>query len=194
MGTSKALTCLHEESSYNMTQVQSGRPDETEYAVYYGRYIGQIDGVDVVAVLEQQLQSALSLLREIDDRTAEFRYAPGKWTVKELIGHVIDTERVFAYRALAFARNDRTALPGFDENSWAENANYSSLPFADILLEFETVRRSTVLLFRQMDDSAWTRRGNANGKDMTTRSAAFVIAGHLQHHLEILKSRYLSIH
>jgi DinB superfamily len=175
-----------------MTKVESGKPDETEYAVYYGRYVGKIEGVDIVAVLYDQLQSTLSFLRGIDDRTADFRYAPGKWSVKEVIGHVIDAERVFAYRALAFARNESTSLPGFDENQWAAYANYSSLSMNDILTEFETVRRSTLLLFRQMDTAAWNRRGNANGNDMTTRSAAFVIAGHLQHHLEMLKSRYLN--
>ena len=175
-----------------MTKVESGKPDETEYAVYYGRYVGKIEGEDIVAVLQEQLQSALSFLRGIDDHTADFRYAPGKWSVKELIGHVIDSERVFAYRALAFARNESTPLPGFDENQWAAHANYSSFSMNDILTEFETVRRSTLFLFRQMDEAAWNRRGNANGKEMTTRSAAFIIAGHLQHHLEILKSRYLN--
>jgi len=142
-------------------------------------------------VLEQQLDSTLALLRGIDQSLADFRYEPGKWSVKEVIGHMIDCERVFAYRALVFSRNDQTALPGFDQDKWAEYVNYSNLALADIISEFEIIRRATILLFRHMQPDAWTRRGNANGKDMTTRSAAFIIAGHVQHHTEILKTRYL---
>lgn len=175
-----------------MTKTESGKPEATEYPVYYGRYVGKIEGVDIVAVLAEQLQLALSLLRGIDEGTAEFRYAPEKWSIKELLGHVIDAERVFAYRALTFARNDSTALPGFDENKWAQYANYFRMSWSDIVEEFEVVRRATILLFRQMDAEAWTRKGNANGKDLTTRSLAFVIAGHLQHHIEIVQSRYLN--
>ena len=174
-----------------MTKIESGRPETTEYAEYYGRYFGKIEGTDVVAVLEEQLPWAPSVLRGIDEAKADFRYEPGKWSIKEVIGHVIDCERVFSYRALSFARSDNTALPGFDQDQWAANANYSNLSLAKIIDEFEAVRRATILLFRHLDEAAWRRRGNADGKDMTTRSTAFVIAGHLQHHMEIIKTRYL---
>ena len=174
-----------------MSKVESGKPEASEFAESYGRYVGKIEGTDVLAVLEQQLDSTLALLRGIDQSLADFRYEPGKWSVKEVIGHMIDCERVFAYRALVFSRNDQTALPGFDQDKWAEYVNYSNLAIADIINEFEIIRRATILVFRHMQPDAWTRRGNANGKDMTTRSAAFIIAGHVQHHTEILKTRYL---
>jgi hypothetical protein len=144
----------------------------------------------VVTVLEQQLESTLQLLRGIDERLADFRYEPGKWSVKEVLGHIIDAERVFAYRALVFSRNDSTALPGFDQDKWAEYVNYSKLPFSQIVAEFEAVRRANIFLFRQCDAESWNRRGIANEKPMTTRAAAFSIAGHLEHHVEILKTRY----
>src|SRR5262245_60043254 len=130
-----------------MTTIESGRPEITEYAEYYGRYVGKIEGTDVVAVLEAQLPWALSVLREIDEAKADFRYEPVKWSIKEVIGHVIDCERVFSYRALSFARNDTTPLPGFDENQWAANTNYSNLSLAQIIDELESVRRATILLF-----------------------------------------------
>src|SRR5262245_43046240 len=101
-----------------MTKVESGRPETSEYAEYYGKYTGRIPGTNVLPVLEQQLESALALFREIDERKAEFRYEPGKWSIKELVGHIIDSERVFAYRALVFSRNDSTVLPGFDQDKW----------------------------------------------------------------------------
>ena len=175
-----------------MSKVESGQPQESEYAVEYGRYIGKIEGTDVVAVLEKQLDSTLQLFRGLDERNADFRYEPGKWSVKEVIGHILDAERVFAYRALVFSRNDRTALPGFDQDEWAEFAPYSRLPLSQIISEFEVVRGSTILLFRQCDTDAWTRAGVANEKQMTTRSAAFAIAGHLEHHLDVLKTRYFN--
>jgi hypothetical protein len=174
-----------------MTKAESGRPEATEYVEYYGKYIGKVGGTNIVAVLEQQLQPALALLRGIDERTADFSYEAGKWSIKELIGHVIDSERVFTYRALVFARNDRAVLPGFDQDHWVKEADYSKVPFSEIVSEFEAVRGATVQLFRNIDPSTWTRKGNANGNDVTPRALAFIIAGHLDHHLEILKSRYL---
>jgi hypothetical protein len=174
-----------------MTKVESGRPDTTEYAEYYGRYVGKVEGSDIVGVLEGQLDRTLALLRGIDERTADFRYEPGKWSVKELLGHLMDTERVFAYRALVFLRNDKAALPGFDQDLWAKEANYSDLPFSEIVQEFEAVRRATIQLLRHVDASGWTRQGTANGKTVTTRALAFLMAGHLEHHVGILKERYL---
>jgi hypothetical protein len=175
-----------------MNKLESGKPEASEHAEYYGRYIRKVEGTDVVSVLEEQLHSTLTLLRGIDERTADFRYEPAKWSIKELAGHIIDTERVFAYRALVFSRSDSTPQPGFDQDQWAEHDNYSNLTLAQIATEFEAVRRATILLFRHMDPSAWLNRGTADGKNFTTRSAAFVIAGHVQHHIEILKTRYLS--
>jgi DinB family protein len=175
-----------------MTKVESGRPETSEYAEYYGKYTGRIPGTNVLPVLEQQLESTLALFRKIDERKAEFQYAPGKWSIKQLVGHIIDSERVFAYRALVFSRNDTTALPGFDQDKWAGQSNYSGLTMAEITAEFEAVRRATIALFRNVEPAAWNRKGTANGKEVTVRALAFITAGHLDHHIEILKSRYLA--
>jgi DinB family protein len=174
-----------------MTKVESGRPGTNEYAEYYAKYTGRIPGTDIVPVLEQQLESTLAVLRKIDEHKAEFRYEPGKWSIKQLLGHVIDTERVFAYRAMVFSRNDTTALPGFDQDKWAEQTDYSGVTMADLTAEFEAVRRATIALFRNVEPAAWTRRGTANGKEVSVRGLAFISAGHVDHHIEILKSRYL---
>jgi hypothetical protein len=168
----------------------TSKPDSTEYAPYFDRYIGKVPSGDIIDLLRQQLDSVAALIKGLDETRGNFRYAPGKWTIKELLGHVIDTERVFAYRALVFARNDSSELPGFEQEPWAEHANYAALSIDDIAAQFESVRRSTILLFQHLDDKAWDRKGVADGKNMTTRAAAFVIAGHTQHHLDILASRY----
>ena len=167
------------------------RPEPSEYADFFARYIDKIEGTDIVDILQTQLESTMILLKGIDESRGDFRYETGKWSVKELLGHAIDTERVFAYRILVFARNDSASLPGFDQDKWAEHANYRNLRMSDIIGEFEAVRRSTLVLLRHLDDAAWLRRGIGNNREMTTRAAAFVIAGHTQHHLDILKSRYL---
>ena len=168
------------------------RPAPGEYAEYFEGYISKVPANDITGFLTQQLESTMTLLRSIDEVQGDFRYAPDKWTVKDLLGHIIDTERVFAYRSLVFARNDSAGLPGFDQEPWAQNSNYSNLTVKDIGAEFESVRRSTLFLFRHLDAAAWNRQGIANNNKMTTRAAAFVIAGHTEHHLDILKSRYLA--
>ena len=174
-----------------MTQIAIARPEASEFADYYTGYVGKVPGADIMSFLQQQLELAGALIRGIDEAKGAFRYAEGKWTVKELIGHIIDTERVFAYRALVFSRNDSTPLPGFDQEPWAQHANHANVPLAELAAEFESVRRATIYLFRHLDAAAWSRRGIGNNKQMTTRAAAFIIAGHTQHHLDILKSRYL---
>jgi hypothetical protein len=132
------------------------------------------------------------LLRGFNEEKGNYRYAPGKWTVKELLGHITDSERVFAYRALVFARNDSAALPGFDQDPWVQYANHSNVSLKDLVDEFDAVRRSTIHLLRQLDPAAWMRLGIANNNPITVRALAYVIAGHTEHHLEILKSRYVS--
>jgi len=174
-----------------MSKPISGRPETDEYAEYYTGYIGKVAGTNIVAVLQQQLESTMALFARIDETKGDYQYEPGKWTVKEVIGHIIDTERVFAYRALVIGRNDKTSLPGFDQEPWSKHANYANLRMDDIAAEFESVRRANILLFRHLGEDAWSREGVANNNKMTTRAAAFIIAGHTQHHLDILTSRYL---
>ena len=174
-----------------MSTIATRRPEASEFAEYYTGYISRVPDADVLTFLDAQLGSTVALLRGIDDAKGNHRYEAGKWSVKELLGHIIDGERVFSYRALVFARNDSTSLPGFDQDPWSQNANYANLTMKEIVDEFEAVRRSTILLFRHLDASAWDRVGVANNNRMTARAAAFIIAGHTEHHLAILKSRYL---
>jgi len=168
-----------------------GRPDASEFSDYQIGYVDKVTGSDIMSFLQTQLDSMISLLSGLDESKANYKYAPDKWSVKELVGHMTDSERVFAYRALTFARNDATALPGFDQDPWVKQANHSLVPFQDLLDEFTHVRRSTVRLFGNLDADAWMRSGTANNRRITVRALAYVIAGHAQHHLEILKSRYL---
>jgi len=175
-----------------MSKTASGRPQPTEYAPYHETYVGKVSADDILSFLQQQLDSMTVLMKSIDEVTGNHRYEPGKWSVKEVLGHITDSERVFAYRALVFARGDKTPLPGFDQDTWATHANYVNLPVRDIAAEFEFVRRSTIALFRHLDTEAWGRQGTANNKEITTRAVAYIIGGHTQHHLDILNARYLS--
>ncbi len=168
-----------------------GKPATSEYPVYYDRYITLVDETDIVATLQNQMKSTQALLASIPEERENYRYEPGKWSVKELAGHVIDTERVFAYRALRFARNDKTELPGFDQDTFAAQANFANVPLRDIVQEYEAVRHATILLFKHLDSDAWHRRGVANSNEISVRALAFVIAGHELHHADILRNRYL---
>ena len=174
-----------------MSMPLAGKPAESEYGAYYGRYIQLVAGADIVAVLQDQMRSTRALLDSISEEKGNHRYEAGKWSIKELVGHMVDTERVFAYRALRFARNDRTPLPGFDQDTFAANANFANLPLGSIIQEYEAVRGATVLLFKNLARDAWDRRGSANNNEVTVRAIAFTIAGHELHHIDILKKRYL---
>ncbi len=174
-----------------MTDITISKPDETEYLPYYGKYISLVPDGDIVAALTSQLDETLALLRSITETEAGFRYAPDKWSIKELLGHVIDGERIFAYRALRFARNDKTALPGFEQDDYVSNGSFDDCALADLASEFEHVRRSNIFLFKHLNYEAWTRRGLANENEVSVRALAYIIAGHELHHREILRSKYL---
>ena len=169
-----------------------GKPDETEYLPYYGRYIALVpDNRNILPVLSDQMEDTLALLRSIPESQAGFRYAPDKWSIRELVGHVIDTERIFAYRALRFARHDQTPLPGYEQDDYISNASYDAHPLGELAAEFESVRRSTLFLFKHLDAEAWIRRGTANESEVSVRALAYIIAGHELHHKEVLRNRYL---
>ena len=167
------------------------KPATDEYAPYYSKYTSLVPDGDVVTTLEQQLAATLVLLRGLPEEQGNHRYAPEKWSVKELVGHVIDTERIFAYRALRIARGDQTPLPGFEQDGYITNGNFDLRQLADLSSEFETVRQSTLFLLRHLSDEAWLRRGVASENEVTVRALAHIMAGHELHHLEILRSRYL---
>jgi DinB superfamily len=174
-----------------MSTSTSVRPASTEYAPDYARYVDLVTEADVIAALENQFKAARGLFASVPEEKARYRYAHDKWSIKEVLGHVVDAERVFSYRALRFARYDSTELPGFDQDTFAANANFDNLPLHDILREYEAVRMSTVLLFKHLASDAWTQQGIANGNPITVRAVAFAIAGHELHHLGILRSKYL---
>lgn len=166
-----------------------GRPDSSEYAPYYGKYVSLVPEGDILATLERQWLETVALLapREAD---ADFRYAPGKWSVKESLGHLIDTERVFSYRALRIARNDKTPLAGFEQDDYVKYGPFAHCRLSALLEEFTSVRKATVALFRALDEAAWTRRGVASNNEVTVRALAYMIAGHELHHRQIFQERY----
>ena len=171
--------------------VLAERPGGGEFAPYYERYIGRVPDGDVVELLERQAGEAAAYLRSAAEK-ADHRYEPGKWSVKEVVGHLNDAERIFAYRALRIARGDQTPLPGWDENAYVPTGNFGARSLESLLDEWADLRRATLWLFRHLDAEAFARRGTANNHGVSVRALAYVTAGHIAHHLEILRSRYLA--
>jgi hypothetical protein len=174
-----------------VTAARESKPSAGEFLPYYERYIALVPAGDVLATLEAQMSDTQALLRGLPASTSTYRYAPDKWSVNEVIGHVIDAERIFAARALRFSRNDTTPLPSFEQDDYVRNSNANTYPLAELAAELDTVRRSTVFLFKHLDEPAWLRRGIASNAEVTVRALAFIIAGHELHHREILHTRYL---
>jgi hypothetical protein len=168
-----------------------GRPQAGEYAEYYEKYILLIPGTDILGALEGQRLVMAQLLGARSEREGNFRYAPDKWSVKEVIGHVADSERIFAYRALRFARGDKTPLSGFEQDDYVKSGGFSERTLADLAEEFAEVRGATIALFSGLDSAAWQRRGVANKNEVTVRALAYIIAGHDLHHRRILEEKYL---
>jgi uncharacterized damage-inducible protein DinB len=167
------------------------RPEASEYAAYYTGYVGMVPDGDLIGILEQQEKITSTLLGAVPESRGDFAYAPGKWTLKEVVSHVADAERVFVYRLLRIARGDQTPLAGFDEKSWVPNAGCDRRTLADVLEELRAVRAGTIALLRHLPAEATTRRGTANNVEVTVRALAWIIAGHELHHLSIIRERYL---
>jgi uncharacterized damage-inducible protein DinB len=167
------------------------RPAPTEHVPYYARYIDLVPEGSILAALETQIGETIALLAPLSEARARHRYAAGKWSVAEVVGHIADSERVFAYRALRFARADATELPGFEGDDYVANARFDERPLADVLREFESVRAATLSLFRSLDEEAWGKGGVANEAPVTVRALAWIIAGHELHHRALLAERYL---
>jgi len=170
-----------------MTQ---NRPQATEYAPYYEKYVAIVPDGEIEKTLEAQLREMKLLLGSVSEKGADFRYAEGKWSVKEVLGHISDTERVFAYRMLRIARGDQTPLAGFEQDDYVKAGNFPTRPLAELLEEFTAVRRASIVLLRSFDAAAWLRRGVANQKEISVRALAFILAGHDRHHRQILQERY----
>jgi uncharacterized damage-inducible protein DinB len=172
------------------TTIAIPRPAADEYFEYYDRYIAQVPGDDALSVLASHIERWTPALGRITDAQALHRYATGKWSVKEVLNHIIDGERVFCYRALRFARADQTPLPGFDENAWAPAMASDRRPIAEIVEELRAVRAASVAMFRSFDATMLTRRGKANDKTISVRALAWIIAGHAIHHQAGLRDNY----
>jgi len=168
-----------------------GRPENSEAGPYYFTYINQVQGDNPVRVIQAQLDEALPFLTGITEERSLYRYAPDKWTIREALSHVTDTERVFALRALWFARGLDSPLPSFDQNIAASGAAADGIPWAAHVEEFGHVRRASISLFRNMPNGAWMRSGVASENRFTVRAMAFITAGHWEHHLKILREKYL---
>ena len=167
------------------------RPDQTRVPEHFHNYINEAEGDDLMKVLKKQTRSFEEFLNEIPKSKRNYRYAEGKWTIKELLQHIIDAERIFAYRALCFARKDATPLPSFEENNYAANAKAEQRKWKDLVKEFEAVRRSTEILFDSFDDEQLESAGMASGKSNYVLAIGFIIAGHANHHIKVMKERYL---
>ena len=169
------------------------RPDSTEYAPHYEKYITLVPDGDIVSILGSQLENTLGLLRPVSEEKGDYAYAPGKWTIKQVLGHLIDAERVFAYRALRIGRNDKTPLQGFEQDDFVANANFNARTLGSLIEEFAAVRRSNICLFESFGEQEWERRGTANEKEVSTRALVYIVAGHESHHMGILRSHYLAV-
>lgn len=166
------------------------RPQQGDYNPYFDNYISLVKGENILAVLESNSKTTHDFLTSIAEEKGNYRYADGKWNVKQVIIHITDTERVFAYRALSIARDNSVLLPGFDENTWADNSAAEKRTLTDVVEEFLAVRQSTIHLLKSFDDEMLLRKGIANNNPASVIALAFVIAGHELHHLNVLKERY----
>jgi uncharacterized damage-inducible protein DinB len=166
------------------------RPEPGEYAPYYDRYISLVTGSDILDTLDSQRRQTMLLLSGRDEDEGSFRYAPDKWSARQVLGHLCDTERIFAYRALRIARGDRTPIEGFEQDDYVRNSPFEQIALSELIEDYIAVRRATLTLFRNLDQTAWMRRGIANNNEVTVRALAYIIAGHELHHRRILEEKY----
>jgi uncharacterized damage-inducible protein DinB len=170
---------------------QYSRPGPGEYDQFYAGYLAQVPDGDLLSMLEAEGRETARLLRSVPASRGDFAYAQGKWTLKEVVGHISDAERVFSYRALRIARGDQTPLASFNEQAWTPQSGASSRSLGDLVDELEAVRRATLALLTHLPAEAPLRRGTASGKEITVRALAWIIAGHERHHVRIIRERYL---
>ena len=168
------------------------RPERGEYAEYYEKYISLVPGNDVSKALEAQRVQTMQLFAGRSEREGNFRYAAEKWTVKEVLGHLTDSERIFTYRALRIARGDKAPLEGFEQDDYVRSGGFNERPLANLVEEFADVRGASLGLFHSISKEAWLRRGTANKYEVSVRALAYITAGHELHHRQILEERYFS--
>jgi hypothetical protein len=168
------------------------RPEKAEYAEYYERYVSLIEENDIVAVLENQQSEMLEVFQQIPEERSLYAYAEGKWSIRELIGHLTDGERIFAYRALRISRGDKTPIEGFEQDGYIENSNFKNTPLSELTGELLLVRKANLIFFKNLSSEAWVRTGTASGNPVSVFALAYIMAGHVRHHMQILNERYLS--
>jgi len=173
-----------------MTTTLRTRPAASEYAPFYHGYVEAVPDGDIVELLRSGGRELVEAIGRISEDRGGFRYGPEKWSIREVLGHLIDAERIFSYRALRVGRGDRTPLASFDENAYVKTAGSDARTIADLVRELAAVREATVLLFESLPDEAWGEQGVASGKDVSLRALAYITAGHARHHLRILRERY----
>jgi len=167
------------------------RPQAGEYAPYYEKYLTLVQSNDILATIEDQRRQMLLMLSGRGEPDGDLRYAPEKWSVKEVLGHINDTERIMSYRALRISRGDVAPIEGFEQDDYVRNGPFARRSLEDLIEDYIAVRRATVSLFRNLDEVAWTRRGVANKNEVSVRALAYIIAGHEVHHRRILEEKYL---
>lgn len=173
-----------------MPTSQRVRPESSEYAPFYHGYISTVPDGDVIAFMRENGRELISTLSAVPEDRGGHRYGEGKWTIREVVGHMIDAERIFTYRALRMARGDKTPLPGFEENDYVRTAGSDARTIANLVDELHAVRESSLRLFESLPDDAWARRGTASNAEISVRAIAYIVAGHAAHHLRILRERY----
>jgi uncharacterized damage-inducible protein DinB len=168
------------------------RPEKSEYNSYYVPYVNLVREGDIVAILSESADDTIKLLNAITENQGLYTYGPGKWSIKEVIGHITDTERIMNYRILCIARGEEASLPGFDENSYVQMANFNSQSVQELLENYSAVRHATIQLLKGLDNNAWVRKGTANHSEVTVRAIAYIIAGHELHHRQVIVERYIN--
>lgn len=167
------------------------KPQKEEYDPYYERYVSLVDESNLVDTLAAQVAEIETMFRSIPEDRGTFAYADGKWTIKELFSHLIDGERMFMYRIFRIARGDKTPIEGFEQDGYIENSHANTRTFIDLTAEFTALRNANVHFFRNLREDDWLRTGTANNAEISVRALAFIMAGHIRHHVAILKERYL---
>ncbi|MCK9211551.1 MAG: DinB family protein [Ignavibacteriaceae bacterium] len=167
------------------------KPEVTEYAPYHQRYIDLINTDDIFSFFKLQSEETVSLFKNINEVQASFRYAEGKWMMKEVLAHIVDSERIFGYRALAISHGEKNPLPGFAENEYVTNGKYQNRSLQSLLNEYAHLSSANLELFKTLDDEMLSQKGTASGKEITAKAIIFVTIGHEKHHLDIIKTRYL---
>lgn len=166
------------------------RPKPDEYGDYYHGYVEKVSEGDIIAILKDQMHETYTLINSLTAKQVQYRYAAGKWTVKEVIGHLVDSERIFAYRGLCFARGEQKELPGFDQDDYVEQGNFNDQRLKNIGDEYFSLRNATIAMFSSLSEETLLKKGKASGYDCSVRAIAYIIAGHERHHLDVLKDKY----